>query len=82
MSKPLHYGTEAGVPTHVAICPECGSALYARASAWREEDGVPLASAIEFDCIVDADEVQHRYWQSDWQPVRDAIAKWCGATNE
>jgi len=80
--KPLRYGTEAGVPTTVARCPECGSALFARASAWREDDGTPLASAIEFDCIDDVEEVNHLYWQSDWQPVRDAIAKWCEAVKD
>jgi len=53
--------------------------LFARSHAWHEVDGQPLASAIEIDCIVDAEECNHRYWQSDWQPVKDAIAEWCDA---
>ena len=67
------------VPKEVAACPECGGELTARAMAW-DGDGRPEAAAIELDCIdYLSHESGHRFTQDKWQPVRDAVAKWCDA---
>lgn len=81
-SKPLLYGRGAYVPKEVAVCPECDGELMARAHAWDTATGVALAADLQIDCVRDAARMQHRYWQSDWQPVRDAVRKWCGARVE
>jgi hypothetical protein len=68
------------VPKQVAVCPECGGELTARATEWVAGTRQPTESGVEIDCLADMErEFEHRYWQSDWQPVRDAITKWCKA---
>jgi predicted RNA-binding Zn-ribbon protein involved in translation (DUF1610 family) len=68
------------VPESVAVCPECSKGLIAVAGAW-SEDGRPVASAIEIDCVraMAENDWEHKGNQSKWQPVRDAVAKWCDA---
>lgn len=70
------------VPAKVAVCPDCGEELIAQSLAWTSE-GRPVASDIEIDCLSSVrdgqHEATHRNRQSDWQPVRDAVAKWCDA---
>jgi hypothetical protein len=74
----LWHGTGCYVPNSVAVCPECGGELAARSMQWDEETGQPDAAAIEIDCIDYLSHYHgHNWHQSSWQPVRDAIAKWC-----
>lgn len=77
--KPLWHGSGCYIPTTVAVCPECGGELYAKSLSWWAETGQPSANSIDIHCREDPD-LNHRWHQSDWQPVRDAIAKWSGAT--
>lgn len=68
------------VPKEVATCPECGGELQARSMEWDTETGQPTATGIELECIdYLSHESGHNWHQSTWQPVRDVIAKWCGA---
>jgi len=77
--KPLLYGGSLLVPPEVAVCPECGAQLFAESTAWGTEHGEPDQGAVMVDCVEDPN-CEHRHWQCDWQPVVDAIEKWCGAT--
>jgi hypothetical protein len=70
------------VPESVAVCPECSKGLIAVAGAW-SEDGRPAVEGIDIECVSemreDANPKPHGYAQSKWQPVREAVAKWCDA---
>jgi hypothetical protein len=83
--KPLWHPTQlnwVAIPQHIAECPECGSGLVADSNEWVAATGQPYASGLQIECVWDDDEQgykDHSYRQSDWQPVRDAVAKWCGA---
>lgn len=69
------------VPESVAVCPECGGELTA-SNMHAKSNGRPIAADIEIMCRMDADEPHakiHRHHQDKWQPVRDAVAKWCDA---
>ena len=79
--KALYHGSGCYTPKTIAICPECDGELYARSFAWDEETGRPIGSALDINCREDP-ELNHRWHQSDWQPVIDAIRKWCNAINE
>ena len=68
------------MPMTVAVCPECGAELEAESTAWGAENGEPYKGELIVDCVADP-ECRHRHWQSDWQPVIDAIEDWCGATD-
>ena len=79
---PLYRGGEASVPREIAVCPECQGSLTARSQEWEIDTGRPNAAALAVDCDADTgrdEEWNHSYWQSDWQPVIDAVAKWCDA---
>lgn len=74
-----HY---AEVPGNIAVCPECGMQLVVYASAWDANSGIVLSSGLDVQCYydeVESPEYGHRHRQSDWQPVVDRIATWCGA---
>lgn len=75
---PMHAGIY--VPQAIAKCPECGGELAAKAMAFTAND-TPIASSIELDCMNDLRDGKpcHKWYQSTWQPIRDAITKWCGA---
>lgn len=74
-------GSGCYVPREVAICPECEGELAARCIEHEVATGRPIATGIEVDCMNDLRDGKagHRWYQSDWQPVRDVIAKWCDA---
>jgi hypothetical protein len=78
---PMHAGIF--VPQAIAKCPECGGELAARAMAFTASD-TPIASSIELDCMNDLRDGKpcHKWYQSTWQPIRDAVVKWCGAKVE
>jgi hypothetical protein len=74
----LLYGGNCPVPKTVAVCPECGGNLHVESGEWVEETGVPTSGGLHVDCEHEETE-RHRYWQSDWQSIIDAVEKWCGA---
>ena len=81
-APPLWHGSGVYIPQRVALCPECGDDLTCRATEWEQESGRPVATGLEIECVSffkDAHWNRHEFKQSDWQPVRDAVAKWCGA---
>ena len=99
-SSPLLCGGDiVDVPESVAVCPECGSKLYAQCEAWVSDTGQPCRDGVSVSCYreeaaideweQDQDigedddrsyyEVAHRWFQSDWQPVIDAVCKWANA---
>lgn len=78
---PLLYGNYETVPEAVVVCPECGSQLGCEAMQWETVTGRPSKGALNVDCLGDP-ECEHRYWQSDWQPVVDKIESWCDATDD
>lgn len=80
-TRPLWHGTSQHIPDSVATCPECQSELYARCYAWHEDNGRPLASGVEVTCIADDETMEHRYFQSDWQPIIDTVRGWCDAAD-
>ena len=82
------------VPKHVAVCPECGGGLYAQCEAWVSDSGQPCRDGVSVSCYEEekaldkwecqddgtpVSEVSHRWWQSDWQPVMDAVCDWTHA---
>mgnify|MGYP000903357993 CR=1 FL=1 len=69
------------VPKLIAVCPECGGELAARSGSWETQTGRPVAESIELDCMNDLRDGKagHRWFQSDWQPVRNRIYRWCNA---
>lgn len=68
------------VPKFVAICPECQGELQARSMEWEQATGRPVATGIELDCIdYLSHESGHSFTQDKWQPVLDAVYKWCDA---
>ena len=75
----LLHGGHCDIPMDVAFCPECGGALCAEAQEWEEGTGLPISGALNVGCIIDEDTMDHRYWQSDWQSVVDAVERWSGA---
>ena len=88
----LRHGGECDLPESVAICPECGGKLTIDCNEWDSKTGVPTELGFDVNCEVDEEnldtwmynddddrdmrEVGHRFWQSDWQPVRDAVWEW------
>ncbi len=79
-TKALWNGTGCYIPKTVAVCPECGGELTARSMQWDAETGRPDAAAIDIECLDYLSHMSgHRWHQSDWQPIRDTIAKWCDA---
>jgi hypothetical protein len=60
------------VPQEVAICPECGGLLRAEAFEWETETGRPTDCGLLIGCTR-VDEKPHKFWQSDWQPVRNVV---------
>lgn len=75
----LNYGGCCLVPESVAQCPECGALLYAETDCWVTDGGAPVIGSISVSCDIDV-KMRHRYFQSDWMPIVDAVEKWCGAT--
>ena len=65
---------DALVPESVAVCPECGADLWVEAMEWSVDDDRPIAGSLMVGCRDASSEVNHRYWQSDWQPIRDKVA--------
>ena len=74
--KALWHGGVVEIPRSVVVCPECGGSLEAECIGWDPDTGQPDEIAIA--CCGDDDRL-HRWWQSDWQEVRDRIAAWAGA---
>lgn len=70
-------------PAEVAVCPECGNAIVVQSHAWDDLTGLPLAAELDISCVndpmhaMDSDPGDwHKYRQSDWESVVDAIRKW------
>ncbi len=68
------------VPAAVARCPECSARLWVTVQVVDAETGDPMEA--QPDCIRDAGKMLHRYFQSDWQPVRDAVDRWVGVVGQ
>jgi hypothetical protein len=76
------------VPRKLVLCPECGGTIFIGADEWDSETGWPREHGFYYSCEQDEgleqryedNEIEsyssHRWWQSDWQPVRDKIWKW------
>lgn len=90
--RDLWHGKSCVVPSDIAVCPECGDTLYAECVEWNEETGRPSGGeGIDIDCGRDVDgedEIDddlvfdHKWHQSDWQDVVDAVREWAmGETN-
>lgn len=79
----IREGRGLYVPESVARCPECASGLIAECCEHEIATGRPVATGIELTCQVflgDRDnDTGHSFSQDKWQPVRDAVVKWCDA---
>jgi hypothetical protein len=79
----IREGRGLCVPDEVAKCPECNRGLIAECHDHDTETGRPAATGIELTCLsekVDREDASHHsFRQDEWQPVRDAVAKWCDA---
>ena len=66
------------IPSEVSKCPECGGALSFQLDCWEEEwGGLALECENEEWQDGESDEPDnHRWWQSDWQPVIDRVKAW------
>lgn len=86
----LWFGKACDVPEGVAVCPECGGALYVHCNSWDTETGRPLTVGLQVDCVAeewilaqDEDaETGHRWWQSYWQGVVDMVRQWAEAIDD
>jgi hypothetical protein len=84
-TRPLWHPRQpdwVAIPDNIAVCPECGDDLVADAQSWQMSDGRPVTYGLIIECVSEdfpSLRPKHRNRQSDWQPVRDAVAKWCGA---
>jgi predicted nucleic acid-binding Zn-ribbon protein len=89
MSTLLIHGRVAGdvvmVPPAVAVCPECGGRLYLDVVEWESDSGRPTDGGVHVDCerepdpdddSPEAEDAEHRSWQSDWMPVMDRVTAW------
>lgn len=88
----LLHGGICEVPQDVAVCPECGGKLTVDCNEWNAGTGFPIESGFSLSCEAEEEllddwvgddtdlrhinEVGHRHWQSDWQPVRDRVWEW------
>lgn len=77
----LWHGKSCEVPKEVAVCPECGGELYVYCHGWHTDTGQPIAADLQIDCenekVFDEDDgFEHRWFQSDWQSIKDAVVKW------
>ena len=63
------------VPAEIAVCPECGGELW-----WQLTCDDPDLAGLELDCDWDESHEDHRWWQSDWQPVLDEVKKYMRRT--
>lgn len=88
----LIRGGSCDVPESVAACPECSGKLFVDCDEWRAATGMPTESGISVSCYAEEEamdiwmhnddddrdmrEVGHRWWQSDWQPIKDRVWKW------
>jgi hypothetical protein len=77
------YGGGCDIPKEVATCPECGGALYAWNQCWDTETGRPVGANVQVDCehesFHDGDlppKFEHKWHQSDWQPIMDRVNEW------
>lgn len=83
MKRTLKSGESIRIGRVVAECPECGGRLFMWCDEWECDTGKPVG--IHLDCEHEPDfidgrhragEFEHRWWQSDWQPVIDRVEKW------
>jgi hypothetical protein len=75
------------LPAHFK-CPECGGRTLLEVYEWGARTGVPTQGGFTVHCKEEDDQQfesfsedcdynsNHRYWQSDWQPVCDRVARW------
>lgn len=80
----IREGRGLYVPPQIAKCPECGEELIAKCLEHEVETGRPVSTGIEIDCLSFIRDggfqtTMHKFRQSDWQPMRDAVVKWCDA---
>lgn len=73
---PVLFGGDISIPG--GQCPECGGQLHTEIYEWDTVSGRPTIGGYTVDCVND-DNANHRYWQSDWQPVIDRVGIWLGA---
>jgi peptide methionine sulfoxide reductase MsrB len=76
------------IPEKLVLCPECGGTIFIGTDGWDSETGWPTEDSFDYSCEQNEREQQqyqddeiefyneHRWWQSDWQPVRDKIWTW------
>lgn len=79
---PIYY------PNENACCPECGGPLTVNVTEWETATGMPTECGVEVSCdwwedMLAMDEPtaedfrrDHRWWQSDWQPVLNRVQRW------
>lgn len=65
------------VPVPGLECPECGSRVEVGVEAWETDTGIPAEEGCYVGCEMEGEgEEEHRYFQSDWQEVRDKATAW------
>jgi len=82
LSDALLFGGNCAIPNDVATCPECPGNLYAHCVEWDSETGRPTTTGVQVDCCnEDEPTCPHKFWQSNWQPVIDAVNEWAKAVD-
>lgn len=73
---PARIGSAVCVPRSIAICPECSCDLECQMTT-------PDIRDIAVDCVNEnaafftpGSEGDHRYWQSEWEPVIEKVKAW------
>lgn len=69
-------------------CPECGGPTLLEVHEWSSRTGVPQSGGFTVHCKTEENELwkafnedvdyegDHRYWQGDWLPLHDVVARW------
>lgn len=84
--KKYSLGQIEAVPLNVAKCPECGDVLIAMFHSIESASNRPTRGGLVLECGSEmefgSDDVRHRFWQSDWQPVIDRVCAYYGVLKD
>jgi hypothetical protein len=68
------------VPSHVAVCPECGADLILEVVEWEDDTKHPTQGGCLVSCRLDSvnDESgePHQMFQSDWAHIDWCVFEW------
>lgn len=67
------------VPKEITVCPECGGRLWWQVETTDDLRDLTLDCEDEPDIEEENDDMYHRWWQGEWEPVIDSVRRWVGS---